>query len=129
MTATDEDELYEHFQFMQYSWDVSAAQERAAGLPVGRLEVASCRGVLPFVHVDQEYAATADLEVPLLAVWIKDTDGMLIVIDGWHRLTRAVKEGRAELPCRVLGEEDEFAVRLTGGRKGVARRGRRGRRG
>lgn len=124
--TTDTDELYEHFQFMHYSWDVTAAAERAAGLPVGTFEVASCRSVLPFVHVDQEHAATADLEVPLLAVWVKGMDGMLLVIDGWHRLARAVKEGRAELPCRVLSEEDEFAVRLTGGRKGRGRRGRRG---
>lgn len=129
MTTTDADEMYEHFQFMQYSWDVSAAAERAAGLPVGTLEVDSCRSVLPWVCVDQEHAATVDLEVPLLAVRVKDMDDLLIVIDGWHRLTRAVKEGRAELPCRVLGEEDEFAVRLTGGRKGLPRREGRRRRG
>lgn len=127
MTTTEEIDGHDYFTFLSYTWDVTAAADLAAGLPVQPFVVKSAFHLLPFIHVDQEHALTVDLEEPLLAVYLKEVDSPL-VIDGWHRVARAAKEGVTELPCWLLTADQERRVRLYGGDKGhpdrAARRAR-----
>lgn len=114
----------ETFSFVNYAWDVAAGLELAADLPVRPFAVRSALQLLPLIYVDEEHAAGADLSVPLLAAPFRPADSIL-VIDGWHRIWRAHHTGVAELPCRVLTEEQEARVRLYGGDKGAPDRAAR----
>jgi hypothetical protein len=117
------------FTFGPYAWDVTAALAVAAllGVPERPFLVESALQLLPFVHVDRDHAAGVDLAEPLLAVPFRPVRSPL-VIDGWHRIWRAHRDGVAELPCRLLTGPQEFKVRLYGGDKGqpdrAARRAR-----
>lgn len=122
--ASDEDEGRDMFSFLSYTWDVTAALELAAGLPLQRFTVQSAFQLLPFIRVDREYARTVDLTVPLLAVHLKEVDSAF-VIDGWHRVTRAGLEGVETLPCKLLTADQERQVRVHGGDKGPPDRGAR----
>lgn len=67
------------------------------------------------VTVDKEYALTqADLEVPILLVRIvhEGEDLGCLVVDGWHRVYRALVEGRTMLPAYLLSAEAEEVVRI-----------------
>jgi hypothetical protein len=56
-------------------------------------------------RIDKEYAATVDLDQPLLMVF-SDTDGYTTtdtwLVDGYHRIYRALSEGRTTLPVALL---------------------------
>ncbi len=53
--------------------------------------------------LDWEYAKAVDLTRPLLFVPYR---GLAQLVDGWHRLARAILEGVAELPAYLLTEEE-----------------------
>lgn len=56
-----------------------------------------------YPSLDWEYARTTDMSLPLLFVPFA---GAAQLIDGWHRLGRAVLEGVTELPAYLLTEEE-----------------------
>lgn len=116
MTDTDRDE----FTFLTHTWDVTAAVALADGLEARSFVVASAAHLLPLIRVDREYAAGADLSVPLVVVPFRLAPGQVspLVIDGWHRLWRAQAEGVSHLPCKVLTQAQEKQVRLEGGSRG-----------
>ena len=53
-----------------------------------------------YPDLDEEYARTVDLSRPILFVPFEG--GTSVLIDGWHRLARAVIEGIPCLPCYEL---------------------------
>ena len=57
--------------------------------------------------INLEYARTCDLSKPILAVPQGET---ITIIDGWHRLARAVLEEVPELPMHLLTQEEADAV-------------------
>ncbi|MDT0318532.1 hypothetical protein [Streptomyces millisiae] len=107
----------EYFQFLAYRWDVTRAQEIAADLPVYRMAVEPWFGWLPAVRIDEDYIDRVDLGRPLIMVKIKEADGALLIIDGWHRIARAQRDSVSHLPVTVLNEEQEREVRIFGGSK------------
>lgn len=124
MTTTEPQEDRDYFSFLTYTWDVTAAAALATDLPVQPFTVRSAFQVLPFVRVDEEHAKGVDLSLPLLTVHLKEVDSAF-VIDGWHRLHRAAKEGVESLPCKLLTDAQERQVRLHGGDKGLPDRAAR----
>ncbi len=91
------------------SWRVARLRAQAAGLPVEEVAVASISEFDDVYWFDQEHRPTcravvehaqriaaADLDDPILL----SADGW--VVDGMHRVARAVMEGVAELPGRRL---------------------------
>ncbi|NEB75992.1 hypothetical protein G3I40_12280 [Streptomyces sp. SID14478] len=112
----------EVFQFLAYRWDVTAALDIAATLPVRRTATAPLAAALPLIRIDPGHAATADLRRPLLLVTVAELDHTQFLVDGWHRLFRAVREGHEHLPCHVLNAHQELQVRLCGGSKAAALR-------
>ena len=54
-------------------------------------------------NLDWEYAKTTDTTKPLL---VAPFQGEILLLDGWHRLSRAVIEGIDELPMYLLTEEE-----------------------
>ncbi|MGI5238738.1 hypothetical protein [Dactylosporangium sp. CA-139066] len=102
----------EVFRFLAWAWDVTAGNAIAADYPVRRTDITVLAGIAPLIGVNQARAAAADLSRPLLIAPISGTGPF--VIDGWHRITRALADHITHLPARVLTEADEARIRLRG---------------
>jgi hypothetical protein len=106
------------FQLLAWRWNVTTAKTFAAGrAPNGQLDPAGWSGLLSLIVIDEEHAASVDLTEPLIAVPVPDGGGPLI-IDGWHRIHKALTTGTHRLPVILLTAEEETACRIHGGEKG-----------
>ncbi|MFG2042198.1 hypothetical protein [Dactylosporangium sp. NPDC048998] len=103
---------WEVFRFLAWAWDVTAGNALAADYPVRQADVTVLAGIAQLIGVNQDRAEVADLSRPLLIAPIPGAG--LFVIDGWHRITRALAEHVTHLPARVLTEADEARIRLRG---------------
>lgn len=104
------------FASMGFVWNVDQAWRLAAGRPPGtRLPVAQLRSYLGAMAIDEKHALSkaTDLAQPLLAVRIAGLEGVF-VIDGWHRVFKALARGVPDLPTVVLNETEEQLVRIAG---------------
>ncbi|GAA1772663.1 ParB N-terminal domain-containing protein [Nonomuraea bangladeshensis] len=107
----------EFFQMLAWRWDITTAKKLTrARTPQGRIEPAEWAGMLRLVSIDTEHAAQVDLSEPLIVATVPN--GGMLIIDGWHRLYKALTMGVAELPAVVLTTEEELACRIFGGEKG-----------
>ncbi|MBM7771748.1 hypothetical protein JOD54_001952 [Actinokineospora baliensis] len=73
------------------------------------------RGGTSLVHVDTVYAMGRDLSVPLIVAPLEPLDGIdmgNLVIDGWHRVYKALAEGRTTLPAYFLTADTEREARF-----------------
>lgn len=108
----------EFFQMLGWRWDITAAKKLTQSrAPEGRIVTEWWAGMLNLVAIDAEHAARVDLSEPLIVATVP-TGGMLI-IDGWHRLCKAVTIGLPELSAVVLTAEEERACRIFGGEEPV----------
>ncbi|MBG0824898.1 hypothetical protein HS048_29810 [Planomonospora sp. ID91781] len=108
----------EMFHLLAWRWNVTTAKAYAAGrTPNTHLNPASWSGLLALIVIDTEHARTVDLAEPLIAVPVPDGGGPL-VIDGWHRIHKALATGVERLPVIFLTAEEELACRVHGGEKG-----------
>lgn len=60
-----------------------------------------------YPDINEERAKTADLTRPLLFIPFQENH---LLIDGWHRLFRAVSENVEALPCYALSPEEADSV-------------------
>ncbi|WP_059007903.1 ParB N-terminal domain-containing protein [Streptomyces specialis] len=112
----------EFFQFLTFRWDVTRAKEIAAGITPVRLNPEPFYGLLSAIEINEQHAARVDITRPLLAVKIRDFDGAALIIDGWHRVARAQRDGITDLPVIVLDEAQEWEARVFGGTKTSSRK-------
>ncbi|GAA4102295.1 hypothetical protein [Nonomuraea soli] len=104
----------EWFQILAWRWDITTAKQFAQGrVPRGRLDPAAWKGMLGLIAINIEHAARVDLSEPLIAAPVPN--GGLLIIDGWHRLHKALNTGVTELFAVVLTAEEERACRIFGG--------------
>jgi hypothetical protein len=107
----------EVFRFLGWAWDVTKARrliDDGVGTRV-ELPVADWARLVGLIAVDPDHAATVNLDQPVVLVDIADTGGLMVgpfVIDGWHRIYRAHREGRSHLPAYLLDPAAEARVRL-----------------
>jgi hypothetical protein len=104
----------EIFIMLGWAWDIDLAAQLATRHPTVPGDLQTLGWARAVIRIDPTHARTAELTRPLLAVPIPNARTPL-VIDGWHRLHRAMSEGIAELPVIVLDETDERACRIRGG--------------
>lgn len=75
------------------------------GLPIEQVPVSELTWILKYDHMtaeDDPRIANADLTAPLLLIhW----EGQLVVLDGIHRLAKAVREGVSTLPATMVNQE------------------------
>lgn len=81
---------------------------KVRSLPVKNYKVEDLKWVLEHTKVDPDRVAKADLEHPVIISPSKD--GRLVAVDGAHRLTKAVQEGKEELPGKYI---EKLAILLT----------------
>ncbi|GLW98788.1 hypothetical protein [Microtetraspora sp. NBRC 16547] len=111
----------ETFRLLAWTWDVSTAKKYAAGrTPNAQLQPRNWTALLALVVIDEAHAETVDLAEPLIAVPASLGGGPL-VIDGWHRIHKALAIGVERLPVIMLTREEEYACRIHGGEKGYCR--------
>ncbi|RBQ15333.1 hypothetical protein DP939_36445 [Spongiactinospora rosea] len=108
----------EVFHLLAWRWNITAAKGFAAGrTPKGTLAPAEWAALLSLITIDPDHAANVDLSEPVIAVPVPDAGGPL-VIDGWHRIYKALTTGTDRLPAILLTPEEERICRIHGGEKG-----------
>src|SRR3569833_3772733 len=65
----------EWFQFLAYRWDVTAARQIAADLPVHQFDPTFWFGWLGAIVLDEDHVAVVDLTRPVIAVRLAAADG------------------------------------------------------
>lgn len=104
----------EFFQMLGWRWNITAAKQLTQGrAPNGRTDPRDWTGMLQLVAINREHAAQVDLSEPLIVVTVPN--GGMLLIDGWHRLYKALDNGVPELLAVVLTAEEELACRIFGG--------------
>ncbi len=93
-----------------YDIDKSKRIIRRAPRPIVTVLVADYSGLFEAipVHLDHPKGVTYDIAFPLLFVTMRN--GGRLLIDGWHRLDQAVKQGIETLPA-VRGDEESAVLR------------------
>jgi hypothetical protein len=109
-----------------WGWNVDLALEIAAGKPLESVAVTNIKHFAETYEVDLMYALSdrVDLNKPLLFVLLAGRDtaraevkaiGLpeAVLIDGVHRLTKAIHLGLEVLPAKFLEQDEEPRARLT----------------
>jgi hypothetical protein len=109
-----------------WGWNVDLALEIAASKPLESVAVANIKHFAETYEVDVHYALSdrVDLNKPLLFVLLAGRDtaraevratGLpeAVLIDGVHRLTKAIHLGLEVLPAKFLEQSEEPRARLT----------------
>jgi hypothetical protein len=105
---------YERFHFLTAEWDVAKAWGIVAAWSkhqrYRRRRICSIvNAPTALIAINQDIVAVADLSLPLLAVV---EQGSLFVIDGWHRIAKAQKEGVTTLPAFVFLDHENKKIRV-----------------
>ncbi len=109
----DEEEGDEMFTFGHYRWNVSEAWKLVAdGRPASPVPTSQLATMLSLLGVDEEHAKTVDLSRPLIIAMHPLEPQSGIVIDGWHRIHRALSEDVKELPAYSLTRAESERVRV-----------------
>lgn len=106
------------------TWSIEACKELIAGrdclrgVEMGPREWKQALENNSLAHeIDDAHALTRDLSEPLIAVQSPNPDdppGAVILIDGWHRVKKAVTTNHDEpLLVHVLDHEEERSCRIT----------------
>jgi hypothetical protein len=107
----------ERFRFGSLSFDIEKALRLAGALPAEKAK--PTYGWIFGIRIDKEHAANADLSKPVLFATLVMQDKSLqdynLLIDGNHRVKKAVDEGK-EVLVKVLGIEDTLRVLEEPGR-------------
>lgn len=104
----------EFFQMMAWRWDITTAKKLTrARVPQGRIDPREWAGMLRLIAISTEHAAQVDLSEPLIVATVPN--GGMLIIDGWHRLYKALDNGVPELQAVILTAEEELACRIFGG--------------
>jgi hypothetical protein len=88
----------------------SQAHRRAAGYPIQQVDIAGLAGFASLIHVDPARVDEVHLTAPILIAPVPELGSL--VIDGWHRVHRALRDGVTLLPARMLSEADEKRIRI-----------------
>ena len=85
----------ETFDYIGIRYDVTKAKELVAGRPT-ETDKPTKAWIMPMVYVDKKHAMTTDLNEPVIFAKIV-LDGQVydFLIDGHHRVSRAIEEGKS----------------------------------
>jgi hypothetical protein len=111
-SATDwQPRLGEQFIHGGTRYDLAKAKEliKATPRPVEMRPLAQFKGMYyEAVKIDWDKAEKTDPAIPAIAA---TEGGKVILIDGWHRYAKALKQRLAEIPVVVLSEDETKSIR------------------
>lgn len=87
------------FTHNDIEYSVNKALEIAESIPVEYIDTDKLSWILEYTDTDPERVRNADLSFPLLVSY---ENNIYYVLDGAHRLTKAVEENIKELPAKIL---------------------------
>ncbi|RRJ54647.1 hypothetical protein EHV15_34180 [Paenibacillus oralis] len=98
----------EQFYYAGIWWNVSSMLEyiEAKGLQPREYAMVQLRTANDLVEVDHEYALTTDLSKP--GIIIQLTREHSLMVDGHHRLYRAIVESRSTYPAYYLSLDEQI---------------------
>lgn len=100
----------EVFRYINIDYDVTRGEELAASTPVLNM-APDKRWLTPMVHVDKTHAMTTDLARPVLfAKIVLEGEVYDILIDGHHRVYKALQDGAKTVPAHKLDLKDSLAI-------------------
>jgi len=99
------DSTFTHGGSVGHRYDLNRLLRCTAYAPVELIEVPDVKWVLDYDEPDPIRVDAADLTAPALVVWDEEID-KFVVVDGLHRLARAVREGVQRLPCKFVSDID-----------------------
>lgn len=110
------------FTLLRWRWDIDAALAAVDAAPreVELVPVRALAQLLGLIRVDQDRVDQADVSQPILLAPYPDDPEFVVTIDGWHRITRALRDGVDELPAYRLTREEADAVRLDPEARGAS---------
>ena len=102
----------QRFAFLSAYWNVTEAKILIRDRPrrLHQLPVAPLSGLLEMIDLEAGKVDTADTEVPVIVIRVGR--GWL-PIDGWHRLARALRDGKEWVWAARLTQKEEKSVRLS----------------
>lgn len=110
--------MNETFTYLYLKFDVNKAREILGERDVHHIKPQHGWSVL--VHVDEKYAMTTDISIPVILAQIvlrdsetKKVEVFHVMIDGHHRNYRATVEGAESIPARVLTIEETFETLIS----------------
>ena len=102
----------EKFAFGDMTFDVDAAKEICGGVPNEEIQVDPSWSYK--INVDKVAALNSKSTNPVLIAQIPTENGLKpLLIDGHHRLYKAIQEGRDKLPAYVLSPEESLFIMDT----------------
>lgn len=90
-------------------YDLNALFKLTAKEPLAFFKVKDLKWILPETELDPERVEKADVSAPILVTEYKHK---WVVLDGAHRLARAVKDKLDELPGRFVSVEQLKDIKL-----------------
>jgi hypothetical protein len=112
-------------------WCVTLAKALVEGKPAALVYIGTLAQVLwqGRIPIDRDYVLSGrvDLTVPLIAVTLPWLRTEVVLIDGWHRVAKALADGVDELPMHLLTPEAEARIRMAPSDQDVQYRIRHGR--
>jgi len=103
----------EHFRFGIYSWDIDKAKEIIEKHPRKPIQtsVKNLMSTKMLVKINEEYAQSVDLKEPVILGWVYlEGQWYHILIDGNHRLHKAIQLKRKKLPAYLLTKEENYQI-------------------
>ena len=108
MYSEPEDSTFGH---EGHTYDLNGVLSATLGMPVKHLRVAELKWVLKYDPISaqgeegQARVDSADLGAPLLVIKDPQEGNKWVVIDGLHRLAKAVNLGLEALPCIIVTQD------------------------
>lgn len=111
-------DLDEYFTFMGATFDVRAAKLLAVerNLPVTNVDISTTKSLMGLIRIDKSKLSDPQVDptFPLIVVTLLDREMQeecFLLVDGWHRVAKAMEQGQTVLPSILLGLEDTKMVR------------------
>jgi len=108
---------WNHPDGQEITWNITRARDLIGNRPPDfPVVLANMRELLAnnpnAPEFNREYAMTTDLTKPLFVVLMfEGQTAHLVLIDGWHRVMKAVATNTAQLPVCVLRPNEDMACR------------------
>lgn len=102
----------EYFKFAGTGWDIAEIKKHIANnledYEVFTMDPNGFSSLIGFIGVNEKYAMEMGLENRdpiILAEWRK---GEVIAIDGWHRIYRAIQDGKSTIEYYMMSYEEQL---------------------
>lgn len=106
----------EIFRFLMYNWNVTSMYDYAQKhMEIVHIAVEDLTGygLRGFVHINEENMKKVDIDKPCILGALNINNSSQIIIDGNHRVERAIREGRKTIPFYVFDFRTQLRFMAT----------------